>query len=80
MDEEGRGGVCHPELRPPSQGAKRLVKRGCIRERFNRREVTVPQLAMHVGELQMTVVKKRDNDSQIYKKKKLSQENTLMRD
>lgn len=46
-----------------------LGEKGCIRERFNRREVTVPQLAMHVGEPQMTVVKKRDNDSQILKKK-----------
>lgn len=45
-----------------------LGEKGSIRERFNRREVAVPQLAMHVGEPQMTGVKKRDNDSQMQKK------------
>ena len=35
-----------------------MVKRGCIRELFNGREVTVTQLAMHVGEPQMTAVKR----------------------
>lgn len=42
-----------------------LGEKGCVRERFNRREVAVPKLAVHVGEPQMTVVKKRDNDSHI---------------
>lgn len=69
MDEERRGLGLPSWIKASLARGQTLGKKGCIRERFNGREVTIPQLAMHVGELQMTVVKKRDNDSQIYKKK-----------
>lgn len=49
-----------------------MVKRVAFESALNRREVAIPQLAMHVGEPQMTVVKKRHNDdSEILKKKKI---------
>lgn len=47
-------------------GDQMLGEKGCIQERFNRRQVGVPLRVMHVGEPQMTVVKKRDNDINIF--------------